>query len=59
MAALKLTDSGHLARMANGRIIRFNRAGNRLEELRLCDSGYGYWFELVCGKQPDRDQPDE
>ena len=47
MAALKLTDGGHLAKMADGRIIRFDRAGNRVEELRPGDTGYGYWLDLV------------
>ena len=53
MAALKLTDGVHLARMADG---RFDRAGNRVEELKPGDTGYGYRFELVYGKQPDSEQ---
>ena len=53
MAALKLTDGGHLSKMADCRIVRFDRAGNRVEELKPGDTGYGYWFGLVCRKHSD------
>ena len=47
MAALRLTDGGHLAKMADGRIIRYDRAGTPVEALRPGDTGYGYWLRLI------------
>ena len=56
MAALKLTDGGHLAKQADGTITRYDKSGKAVETLKPGASGYGYWLELVCGKQPDSDQ---
>ncbi len=56
--AIKLSDGGHLAKLANGTIIRFDRSGSQVETLKPGDSGYSYWFSLVSknetAKRPQR-----
>ena len=55
--AFKLADGGHLAKMADGRIIRFDKDGKQVESLKPGDSGYGYWVGLVFrhdDKKPPR-----
>ena len=45
--AVKLTDGGHLAKMADGRIIRFDASGKPAETLRPGDTRYGFWLSLL------------
>ncbi len=45
--AVKLSDGGHLAKLADGRIVRFDKDGKRVESLKPGDTGYGYWVSLV------------
>ena len=45
--AVKLTDGGHLAKMADGRIIRFDKSGQPIETLRPGDGGYSFWLGLL------------
>ena len=53
--AVKLSDGGHLAKLADGRIVRFDAKGKQVESLKPGDSGYGYWYSLVAKYEP-RDQ---
>jgi hypothetical protein len=46
--AVKLSDGGHLAKLADGRIVRFDASGKQVESLKPGDTGYGYWLDLVC-----------
>lgn len=47
MAAVRLSYGGHLAKMADGRIIRFGPSGQPVETLRPGDDRYGFWLGLV------------
>jgi len=45
--AVKLSDGGHLAKKADGSIVRFDKKGRVVETLAPGDTGYGYWLGLV------------
>ena len=50
--AVKLSDGGHLIKMADGRILRFDASGQQVVRLKPGDSGYSYWFSLVAKFAP-------
>jgi hypothetical protein len=52
--AVKLSDGGHLAKLANGSIVRYDKSGTPIETLKPGDTGYGYWFGLVSRPEDER-----
>lgn len=56
--AVKLTDGGHLAKMADGRIIRFDKSGEPVETLRPGDDRYGFWLGLLYPFESNRGLPE-
>jgi len=55
--AIKLSDGGHLAKLATGTIVRFDKSGNQVESLKPGDTGYSYWFSLVCKANETASRP--
>jgi len=47
MAAVRLSDGGHLAKLANCTIVRFAANGKQLDALKPGDGGYSYWLSLL------------
>ena len=55
--SLRLTDGGHLAKRADGTIVRYGADGKPVDHLRPGDAGYSYWLSLVEAKNsPQRTQ---
>lgn len=48
--SLRLTDGGHLAKRADGTIVRYGPNGNPVDQLRPGDAGYTYWLGLLDSK---------